>query len=106
MAYIVVVREYGRDGGVEDAEEAQRGADAIGTVPESRCGEQVRCEEREIVWVAKRGEQRGRGSEDARGVSCAVCAVGCECRTAVCLLGRCRPAVRAAASRGGDPPAS
>ena len=106
MAYIVVVREYGRDGGVEDAEEAQRGADAIGTVPEGGCGEQVRCEEREVVRVAEGGEQRGRGSEDAGGVSCAVYTVGREGRTAVCLLDRCRPAVRAAASRGGDPPAS
>lgn len=45
MTYIVVVRQYGRDGGVEYAEEAQRGADAIGTVPEGGGGEQVRCEE-------------------------------------------------------------
>jgi hypothetical protein len=45
VTYIVVVRQYGRDGGVEYAEEAQRGADAIGTVPEGGGGEQVRCEE-------------------------------------------------------------
>lgn len=57
MTYIIVVRQYGRDGGVEDAEEAQRGADAIGTVPEGGCGEQVRSEKRKIVWVAEGGEQ-------------------------------------------------
>lgn len=58
------------------------------------------------MGVAKSGEQRGRGSEDAGGVSCAVSAAGCEGRTVVCLLDRYRPAVRVAASRGGDQPAS
>lgn len=66
---IVVVRYHGRDGSVEDGEQAQRRADAVRAVPERGGGEEVRCQEGEIVWVSEGREERGCGSEDAGIVS-------------------------------------
>jgi len=66
---VVVVGQDGGDGRVEDGQQAQRGADAVGAVPERRGGEKVRGQEREVVGVAQGGEERRRGAEDARAVS-------------------------------------
>jgi hypothetical protein len=46
-----------RDGGVEDGEYAQGRPDAIGPVPERRRGEEMRCEETEIMRVSQSREK-------------------------------------------------
>ena len=65
---VVVVVDDGRHGRVEDGEHAQRGADAIGTVPERRGGEEVRREQAEVVRIPQGGEERRGGAEYAVAV--------------------------------------
>jgi hypothetical protein len=106
-AHVVVVVDDGRDGRVEDGEQAEGSAHAIRAVPQSRGSEEVRGEKAEVMGVAQGDEQRRRrGKDPVAAVSeCAVWGRAAM-RTAACPAGRYMSAASAAASRGGGQPAS
>lgn len=63
IAGVVVVVYDGRNSRVEDGEQPQGRAHAIGAVPECRRSEEMGGKEAEVVGVSKRRQQRGGGSE-------------------------------------------